>query len=464
MPSTPGYQPNLSALMRCIAAAFTLISPLATATCGSLQVTSCYDDGSAGTLRSIVTCADSGDTVDLKNLTTSSPGCSNGTITLGAGALQIAQSALILEGPEAPTAYPIISAGGKSRVIYHSGTGTLEVSRLQIANGNYSGTAASGTFYGGCIASQGYLSLSGATVKDCHLDASGGANAAGGGVWAATGGSLFGGGVITGNSVTANGKGTGIAGGIATNGPISLDHATVNNNMASTAFGGIVSTSTGMSYVTSSTISGNSASYFGGAAFSGSVTIGNSTISGNNSSIERGVLAAIGPSIQIYNSTIAFNSSGGSGAEGVAAYFGRTATAFSVTMQSTIISNNTAADGPSDLYFASGGSVSGSGNLIYAPYAQQGSTPPSGFGLPAGTCPLLSPLRDNGAYFHTFTHALQSGSPALTAGNNSKNLSEDERNLPRTSTGSFGLVFTDIGAYEVQRDDIVFNAGFDGCP
>jgi len=81
-------------------------------------------------------------------------------------------------------------------------------------------------------------------------------------------------------------------------------------------------------------------------------------------------------------------------------------------------------------------------------------------------CPLLGPLRDNGG--PTLTHALLSGSIAIDHGNNTKNYDEDQRGIdldalpfpyPRVS----GL-FADIGAYEVNQSDIVFNGGFDGCP
>jgi hypothetical protein len=90
---------------------------------------------------------------------------------------------------------------------------------------------------------------------------------------------------------------------------------------------------------------------------------------------------------------------------------------------------------------------------------------------------LLGPIRDNGGA--TPTHALQSGSAAIDAGNNTANdpstgvpAPYDERGgptpppiaqppdgYPRVSGPS-----ADIGAYEVQKTDIVFNAEFEtGC-
>jgi hypothetical protein len=91
--------------------------------------------------------------------------------------------------------------------------------------------------------------------------------------------------------------------------------------------------------------------------------------------------------------------------------------------------------------------------------------------LPHGTieyaCVLLGPLRDNGGL--TKTHALLSRSPGIDAGNNFLFSPEDQRGRPldlapyayarESPTG-----YPDIGAYEIQQDDIIFDAGFDGCP
>ena len=90
--------------------------------------------------------------------------------------------------------------------------------------------------------------------------------------------------------------------------------------------------------------------------------------------------------------------------------------------------------------------------------------------LPSDTifssCPQLGQLRDNGGL--TQTHALLSRSPAIDTGNNTADLNEDQRGVladpgppypyPRV-LGSHA----DIGAYEVNQDDIVFNNDFEGC-
>ena len=85
----------------------------------------------------------------------------------------------------------------------------------------------------------------------------------------------------------------------------------------------------------------------------------------------------------------------------------------------------------------------------------------SGIDLPpgvatTGVCPLLGPLRDNGG--PTKTHALLSKSPGIDEGDAGAAL-YDQRGFWRVS----GLS-ADIGAYEIDQADVVFNSGFDGCP
>jgi hypothetical protein len=95
-------------------------------------------------------------------------------------------------------------------------------------------------------------------------------------------------------------------------------------------------------------------------------------------------------------------------------------------------------------------------------------------GLPTdtkkGQCPLLGVLRDNGG--QTYTHALLSKSPAIDTGNYvfGGPDSFDQRGSA-TVNGSMDYVRVsgltmkaDIGAHEVQQDDIVFNADNEGCP
>jgi len=84
-------------------------------------------------------------------------------------------------------------------------------------------------------------------------------------------------------------------------------------------------------------------------------------------------------------------------------------------------------------------------------------------------CPHLGPLRNNGGL--TFTHALLSHSPAIDAGNDSSLLSlYDQRGSAAVNgvadyTRFSGLAaLADIGAYEVQQDEIIFDTDFEDCP
>ena len=79
-------------------------------------------------------------------------------------------------------------------------------------------------------------------------------------------------------------------------------------------------------------------------------------------------------------------------------------------------------------------------------------------GTISGVCPWLGPLRDNGG--PTRTHALLSHSPAIDSGKDVSALKYDQRivTFNRVSGAS-----EDIGAYEVQQGDIVFNDSFNPC-
>jgi len=145
-----------------------------------------------------------------------------------------------------------------------------------------------------------------------------------------------------------------------------------------------------------------------------------------------------------------------------------------MTLQSTLMSNNTAGSSANDLstytklgtvIFNGGLTMQAANNLIYKT---------SVAGLPndtkKGQCPLLGILRDNGG--RTNTHALLSKSPAIDNGNYVfGGLDTFEQRGKATVNGQMDYVRVsgltmkaDIGAYEVQQNDIVFNADFEGCP
>ena len=131
-----------------------LVSHLAIAG-DTLPVTNCLDDGSAGSLRSVVAAAASGDTVDLRGL-----GCP--VIQLTGGEIIVAHDDLSLTGPGSSTL--AIDPQASSRVFHHSGTGTLAITALTVRNGS---VISASLGEGGCIRSAGSVALDHAAVSSC---------------------------------------------------------------------------------------------------------------------------------------------------------------------------------------------------------------------------------------------------------------------------------------------------------
>jgi hypothetical protein len=103
--------------------------------------------------------------------------------------------------------------------------------------------------------------------------------------------------------------------------------------------------------------------------------------------------------------------------------------------------------------------VTGADNLIFA--SASGAILPSGGGL-VSACPLLGPLRNNGG--STKTHQLLSHSPAFDVGNDTSTATGAHYDQRGTGFPRSLGINPDIGAFEVDQNEIVFNAGFDGCP
>jgi hypothetical protein len=105
---------------------------------GVQPVTSCADDGSPGTLRSVMEGVVSGDTIDLSSLS-----CSKITLTQGKIQTPFASSDISIIGPgmDALT----ISGGHESQIIENIGYGNLMISDVSFADGYaYDG-------FGGCL-------------------------------------------------------------------------------------------------------------------------------------------------------------------------------------------------------------------------------------------------------------------------------------------------------------------------
>jgi hypothetical protein len=474
--------PRILRLASGIAALLGVSASVAAATTWS--VTSCLDDGGAGTLRGIIGAATthSLDSVDVSS-------CANSTITLeaGAGGIAVAQDYLTIYGSYAgrvtidassldPTTYS---------AFYHTGSGKLTLKKMTISGGH---VIRQGNALGGCVYSRTNVSLFHATVTGCEVSSDG--PALGGGVYAK--GFVYGlVADVSGN--TANGNGATSGGGVFAKGGAFLRFSTFSGNLASAAGGsarggGIYGGDVGTQYSTisgnhvsgpadadgggiftkqslvlrSSTVSGNTSGGRGGGAFVlAAFGMYNTTVSGNSAATKGGGLYLNFYS-NFYNSTIAFNTATIASA-GVLLY---AANQRKVVMQSTLMSNNTIGATDNDLTVINPGLVTfntgPANNFIRATKVT---------GLPGdtifGTCPLLGPLRDNGGLART--HQLLSTSAAIDAGNDvtidtlsypPMPFAYDERGPAYVRVSG---AQADIGAYEVQKDDIVFNAGFDGC-
>jgi hypothetical protein len=408
-------------------------------------VTTCADDDSPGSLRAIIASPNTGDgdTIDLTQLA-----CS--TITLDSNThmpshITVIQPSLHLLGPGSGA----LSIDGdlQSSVLRHVGNGTLEIEGVTIANGKY---VSANQPFGGCIYSQGNVTLTNAHVETCVATGTAATDAMGGGVFAKHDLKLERSQISFG-AVHGDGAGTrAYGGGAYAGGGLQATYSTISKNVASAdlvGLGGGLAIFGDTISITSSTIHSNQADSVGGIYLpSGAATsqITNSTVSGNEAvRFREGALYAAG-NLKLTNTTIAFNRDALS-----PSHAGVDAGGASLTLESSILSGNSGPDGEADLFVDAGTMMTGSNNLVVAA---------TGVSMPPVECPRLDLLADNGG--PTLTHAIPQSSPAVEAGSNLDNLVFDQ-------TGNFRVVgaAADVGAVE-WRDGLiperVFTGGFDG--
>jgi len=175
----PYHPPRLTLLAASLLASLSIGADSALSTpnqpAAVLPVTSCLDDGGAGTLRSVVAVAASGDTVDLSQL-----GLACGTITLQTGQIEINVDDLAIIGPGREVL--AIDGAYNGRVFHHAGAGTLRLQDLTVKHGMADADAHNPDFNlagsGGCILSDygvgslsprnGGVFLTDATVTECR--------------------------------------------------------------------------------------------------------------------------------------------------------------------------------------------------------------------------------------------------------------------------------------------------------
>ena len=394
-----------------------------------LPVTSCADDGSPGTLRSVAAQAAPDTTIDLSGLT-----CS--TITLEQGAIQPAGGVFTLRGPGMDRL--MIDGNGLDRVL--KGT-KVTIEGLTLAHGRISGDGASG----GCVEALTGVVLRGSRVTGCSVD--GGQGAGGGGLSARDYAAIYDS-VVSDNIVSASSF-LAWGGGIVSD-RITVDHSWIIGNGATgvgSRGGGIYAG--GVADILYSTIDDNSADYGGGGFCgwtpNGICLVSNSTISGNTAYRSGGGWLVADNNVYVGNSTIAFNVAEAGVVGGVLVrgnFYGG-------VVQSSIIADNTAGDRSLsvdlDTDEAIPPEIIGNSNLL----TEVGRLDPGHIIAD----PRLAPLAAYGG--PTPTHALAPDSPAIDGGTNFSALDTDQRGRSRVSGAA-----ADIGAYELQTD-MIFANGFD---
>lgn len=415
-----------------------------------LSVTNC-DDSGAGSLRDTVASAASGDTIDLDGLTCAA-------ITLSSGEILIPQDDLTIKYSQAHGQHVAIGANLASRVLHHTGRGTLTIDGVDITDGKYDTTSGGGIARGGCLESEGSVSLDRVSVTNCSAQATD--PAYGGGI--AASGSLYlgdskvdGCGVVTGS----NAFGGGI---LLENGPAVIIDSTISNNATSRIAGqGVderggglfIRTPVTLSTITGSTFSGNQSSYGGAMDVEAGtpyavVVVESSTIANNAADYCGGGVTTRVP-LEISNSTIAFNSAAGIyGGGGLCMSAGSN----ELELISTIVASNASPSG------ADSADIVGFGVSIQSE-SENDLVIASNLTLPPDTItadPQLQALADNGG--PTSTLALPASSPAVDTGANPADLANDQRGPGYARVAGAG---PDIGAYERQLVDEIFANGFD---
>jgi hypothetical protein len=470
----------------CTAALFALSAADA---CAGI-VTSCADDGTSGTLRSVIAAAAEDATIDMTPLH-----CSY--ISLLTGAIVVSQNNLTIQGP-GNTAFPVSDnqSPGPDTIFYHTGTGTLVINDLYLEFGSghrrYQNYALR-SVGGGCIYSKGSVDLVRTRVAHCHA-------------YSTTPSDLFGGAILANKNLTlvnSTISDSGLdadpsvpnpeiwGGGAFVGGNLTAKYSTIEYNYAGAANHGNLSSGGGLFVsgnlsISNSTIAHNSSGYQAGGIMAFGIgatspaTISNSTIANNKAPKVAGIYSY--ESVSINNSTIASNRNLAASGLGAGITFSPVLGEITVDLHSTLIADNAfvqganrtnddvAAVAPQFVTFTTD-AQQGNFNLIRAldPSVSAASLPPD---TTIGVCPLLGPLRDNGG--PTWTMALYTGSPAINAGVNSAGLAYDQRGGPMPVPNTIPpppLAYdrhsgpaSDIGAYEYQYSDMIFSSAFDGCP
>ena len=437
------------------------------------RVVTNLNDSGAGSLRQALADANDGDVIDLTGL--------SGTITLTSGALEIEDVVTITgPGPGVLT----VSGNNASRVFNMedalSGTGTVTISGITIANGNITDDSGAGINFD-C----GRDSDNSLVVNNVVLT---------GNTSADLGGALYfdrceGGSLTISNSAISNNQTTDDDGGgvwFDEGVAMTVVNTTISGNQSTGGAGGIIFDDGGQLVIRNSTISGNTAGDGPGGGIwvrgyvTESVTIANSTIAGNHAGDNGGGFATrrFFP-LSILESTISGNTADGIG-DGI--YLGGYSAVpesngrignqddapaqiaadptRNVVLTGTIVAGN--ATGTDDIGTDPQDTAKFSASFSVLGGISTGMTLTDlGGNQKNVTNPGLDALADNGG--PTQTMALLPGSPAIDAGPDPvpafPGNDNDQRGpgFPRVVNGK-----VDVGAFEVQPPPVPIQPNFTG--
>ena len=359
---------------------------------GNTSTGSGADDGGAGIFNNGGTLML--DTAMVTNNNATGTSGSGGGIFSTAGAVTITTSTLDSNSAN--------RAGGAIEVI----NGTLTITDSNLTNNDVDGTAGMpNPGNGGALHISGVVTttISGGTVSNND------AGREGGGLWNQTGSTM----TVTNVTLdgnTASGPAITHGGGAIFNngGTLNVNNSTLSNNLVDGTLGngGAIHVKTGTANIMLSTISGNSSANDGGAIYNNDMLNINAATIANNMATANG-------------GGIANNS------------------ATTPSLKNTIVATNTAATGV-DVFSTTTPFTSNGYNLV-------GADATNAFPATAtdieGMNPLLAPLANNGGT--TFTHALQTNSPAYNTGAPSDVFNDQINNAVFDG-------IRDIGAYEAQ--------------
>ncbi len=355
----------------------------------------------------------------------------SGTINLTAVLPEISSSMNIGNNTTtAPNLTVNRSSGGNYRIFFVNGGNTVNMSGLIINNGFAFESN------GGGIQNNGTVTITNCTISNNQSTSDGS-------------GILNQGAMTISNSSILNNSGPVYGAGLEHSGTsLTITNSTFSGNSA-TGFtgGGAIDIFGSNTTITNSTFTNNTA-YAGGAISAGTnATITNCTFSGNMSTQDSaGLFVYNGATVNITNSTIVQNKSGGITIDGA-----------TLNLRNTIVAGNTSSDGTTPLDIGGTVSASSLNNIIGTGGAGGLTNGVNGNQVDVSVANVrLLPLGSYGGSVQTMP--IRVNSPARNAGTNTGAPATDARGFTRPQEAT-----TDIGAFEIQTNSIVTNTNNSGA-